>query len=261
MIVDRLPLNGESPSTESRQAFCVALKAARERKGVSLAHIAEATKIPASLFASLERSDLRRWPKGLFRRSFFRDYARMIGVPVAEACEEFVRLFPDETCAAAANKAGAAIEPEQATDVRLVLDTTWHGPHAPLGSRVLVALLDAVAVILMSAALTRVPGINFPAALAIVALAYFSLATALVGESPAHWIRARRQSILDALVKGTTATAAVWRRVNNRFSSVLGDSDRGVSEPVEEPDMSTWPHRVEPALSSRLRVRIKMFQQ
>ena len=48
------------------------------------------------MFAALERSDLRRWPNGLFRRSFFRDYVRMIGLPVAEACDEFVRLFPDD---------------------------------------------------------------------------------------------------------------------------------------------------------------------
>ena len=80
-IRDRMPLNSESLSTHSRQEFCLALKAARERAGITLAEIADKTKIPASLFAALERNDLRRWPKGLFRRSFFRDYARMIGVP------------------------------------------------------------------------------------------------------------------------------------------------------------------------------------
>jgi hypothetical protein len=91
-----MPSQSETLPTDSCQDFCLALKAARERKGITLAEIAETTKIPSSVFAALERCDLRCWPKGLFRRSFFRDYVGMIGLPVAEAVEAFVRLFPDD---------------------------------------------------------------------------------------------------------------------------------------------------------------------
>ncbi len=91
-----MPANTDTASTLSRQEFCVALKRARESKGITLAEVAERTKIGAELFATLERNDLRRWPKGIFRRSFFRDYVAMIGVPVAEACAEFARLFPED---------------------------------------------------------------------------------------------------------------------------------------------------------------------
>lgn len=83
-------------SLDSRDEFCLALKTARERSGITLADIADATKLPASLFAALERNDLRCWPHGLFRRSFFRDYVQMIGLPVSEAVAAFVRLFPDD---------------------------------------------------------------------------------------------------------------------------------------------------------------------
>ena len=103
-------MNSEALSTNSRQEFCLALKAARERKGITLDEISDATKIPASVFAALERNDLRRWPHGLFRRSFFRDYVRMIGVPVAEACAEFVRLFVDEEAVALPTAAGGVTE-------------------------------------------------------------------------------------------------------------------------------------------------------
>jgi len=103
-------LKSEALSTNSRQAFCLALKAARERNGITLDEIADATKIPVSVFAALERNDLRRWPHGLFGRSFFRDYVRMIGMPVAEECAEFVRLFLDEEVAALPAPAGAATE-------------------------------------------------------------------------------------------------------------------------------------------------------
>ena len=91
-----MPLNSEGELTHAREDFCLALKAARQKKGLTLAEIAVTTKIPASLFEGLEHGDLHRWPNALFRRSFFRDYARAIGLPVEETCAEFVRLFPDE---------------------------------------------------------------------------------------------------------------------------------------------------------------------
>lgn len=91
-----MSFNRECLSTDSREEFCLALKAAREGKGITLDEIADATKIPAFMFAALERCDLSRWPKGLFRRSFFRDYVQMLSLPVSEACAQFARLFPDD---------------------------------------------------------------------------------------------------------------------------------------------------------------------
>jgi cytoskeletal protein RodZ len=80
----------------SPEEFCDALRELRERQGITLDAIADITKIPAYMFEGLEHNDLRRWPKGLFRRSFFRDYAKVIGLPISDACSEFVRWFPDE---------------------------------------------------------------------------------------------------------------------------------------------------------------------
>ena len=250
-----MPLNSESLSTHSRQEFCLALKAARERSGITLAQIAEATKIPASLFAALERSDLRRWPKGLFRRSFFRDYARMIGVPVGEACAEFVRWFPDDAGADLTTAAGAAQEAIQADDARLVLDAAWHGPRASVRTRLLAAVIDAGTVVFVAAALAWVASTDRSATTAIVALAYFSLATALFGKSPAKWVMSKRRSITDALAQGGLGLAAAWRR----GAGVLGSAGDGTAEPVEQPEMRPWitdAHRVGPA--PRLRVRIKV---
>jgi hypothetical protein len=91
-----MPLTPDTPATRSPEEFCAALKAARERKGLELAAIENETKIPAFLLAALESHDLRRWPKGFFGRSFFQNYVRAIGLPPAETCAEFVRLFPDQ---------------------------------------------------------------------------------------------------------------------------------------------------------------------
>jgi hypothetical protein len=94
--IDRMPLTSDTPPTRSPEEFCAALKAARERKGIQLTDIENETKIPAFLLAALESHDLRRWPKGFFGRSFFQNYVKAIGLPPAETCAEFVRLFPDQ---------------------------------------------------------------------------------------------------------------------------------------------------------------------
>jgi transcriptional regulator with XRE-family HTH domain len=257
-----MPLNSEGLPTNSRQEFCLALKTARERKGITLAEIAAATKIPSFMFAALERSDLSRWPKGLFRRSFFRDYARTIGLPVAEACAEFIRLFPDDESAARAKVSATAEVEEEDADVRLKLDSAWHGPRAVL-ARLLAAPIDAGAVILVAFALARVAGLDRSAVTAIVALAYFSLATMLIGESPAKWAIARRQAIFDAVKRGPLAGAAAWRHAADAIAHVFPRAEGDTAEPEAEPEVRTWitdARRVGPAPPSRLRVRFKVSQ-
>ena len=233
--------NSGSVSSPSREEFCLALKAARERNGITLAEIASATKIPASLLDALERCDLRHWPKGIFRRSFFRDYARAIGLSVAETCAEFVRLFPDDDRSVVTEPAAAPLEADQPSDVRLVLDSAWQGPRGPFLPRVVAAVIDAGVVVAISAALAWLSGIGWPVVTAIVALAYFCLATVLLGQSPAQWLLASHQSLLDAL-KPPPAVK---------------------HPPAQELETRTWTsdaHRVGPGSSSRLRVRIKVPQ-
>lgn len=267
-----MPVNCEGLSTRSRQEFCVALKAARERKGISLAEITKTTNIPSSLFAGLERADLRYWPGGLFRRSFFRDYARAIGLDPAEACAEFVQLFPDEEHESGLSKQEPAARSQEAvpgtdirlesvpgTNIRLELDAAWHGPRWSVLSRLLTAAIDAATVILAALAAARVANEDWPTAIATVALAYFCLATPLIGASPATWIIARRQSILDALMMGPMAAAAALRRGSDVIAHVVGSAGGGTAEAVEGPESPAWisdARRVGP--SPRLRVRFKV---
>ena len=79
--------------------FGTTLRAARERKGISLRHIANATKISMGALESLERSDFSRLPGGIFSRSFVRAYAQEVG------------LDPDETVAEFLKEAGETFEP------------------------------------------------------------------------------------------------------------------------------------------------------
>ena len=106
-----------------------------------------------------------------------------------------------------------------------VLDAAWHGPRASVLSRLLAALIDAGAVILLATALAWVAGMDWPATTAIVALAYFSLATALFAESPAKWALSRGRFIFDALTQGPAAIAAAWRHGVDTISHVLPSAD------------------------------------
>ena len=75
-----------------RNAFGPSLKAERDRRGITLQAIADSTKISISLLAALERNDMSRWPNGIFRRAFVREYVAALGLPpepvVAERAQE-----------------------------------------------------------------------------------------------------------------------------------------------------------------------------
>src|SRR5688572_899188 len=79
---------------KSRETLGPELRRQRERRGVTLEAIEQTTKISRSLLVALERGDLSRWPGGLYRRSFLREYAAAIGLP-SDALLEVTRLFPE----------------------------------------------------------------------------------------------------------------------------------------------------------------------
>jgi hypothetical protein len=105
---------------DARQAFAFTLRTHREQLGIPLSDIAESTKISVALLSGLERGDVSRWPKGIFRRSFFREYAVAIGLSPDPLFADFVRLFPDDHL--------AVLVAEQPSELRLQLaatDTAW----------------------------------------------------------------------------------------------------------------------------------------
>src|SRR5262245_7473371 len=76
------------------------LREARERRGVSLRQIANATKISIGALEALERNDLSRLPGGIFSRAFVRSYALEVGLDPEQTIQEFVAQFPDDSVAA-----------------------------------------------------------------------------------------------------------------------------------------------------------------
>jgi hypothetical protein len=224
------------------------LRAARERRGVSITAIAEATKVCPSHFAALERGDLKHWPRGLFRRAFFRGYVSMIGLPIEEMLDEFVRLFPDDNAAPAAPARTSSTE----NPLRLTLDLSWHGPRPPIVSRLVSATIDAAAVLFVAGAAAWVSRLDVTTALAIAPVTYFTLATAIVGGSPAAWAIQRRSVV-----------ANIWQR--SRSVNLITLFSPGAAEQIEdyriggERSWTTDAHRIRPRqVPPRIRVRFKL---
>ncbi len=95
------------------ETFGARLRQRREQQHVTLAAIAERTKIKLSLLEALERDDVSHWPAGIFRRAFIRDYAQAIGLDPDTVAREFLETHPDpleavETAAALALAADRA---------------------------------------------------------------------------------------------------------------------------------------------------------
>src|SRR3954468_9109161 len=76
------------------------LRAARERRGVSLRQIAARTKISVGVLEALERNDISRLPGGIFSRAVVRAYAIEIGLDPEEAIQEFIAQFPQDSVTA-----------------------------------------------------------------------------------------------------------------------------------------------------------------
>ena len=70
--------------------FGAKLRAARERRGVSLCQIAASTKISVGALEALESNDLEHLPGGIFTRAFIRSFASEVGLDPEEAVRDFL---------------------------------------------------------------------------------------------------------------------------------------------------------------------------
>src|SRR3954471_20028250 len=82
------------PVQRSPGDFGSRLRAARERRGITVRQVASATKISASAIEALERNDLSGLPGGIFSRAFVRAYAIEVGLDPDLAIEQFQEQFP-----------------------------------------------------------------------------------------------------------------------------------------------------------------------
>ena len=190
------------------ESFGRRLRSERERRGIVLESIAASTKIKASLLADLERGDLSKWPRGIFRRAFVREYAASVGFPPEPIVAEFVRLFPDEG-------SGHTRISEDPPELRLTLADGGRPPLRTHAIQVTTALIEVCLVVAVARALTWLSGWPFSPFCAAAALTYYGLASATCGRSPALWwlhrsrmphagqrpVRSHSRGVLDVLIR------------------------------------------------------------
>jgi transcriptional regulator with XRE-family HTH domain len=85
----------ENKSAIPRDSFGARLRHERERRKISIASIADSTKILGALLEGLENNDVSRWPVGFYRRAFLRSYASAIGLDPDTVWREFAERFPE----------------------------------------------------------------------------------------------------------------------------------------------------------------------
>lgn len=85
------------PTERSSSGFGQMLREARERRGVSLRQIANATKISVGVLEALERNDISKLPGGIFGRAFVRSYAIEVGLDPEATIQVFIAQFPNDS--------------------------------------------------------------------------------------------------------------------------------------------------------------------
>jgi transcriptional regulator with XRE-family HTH domain len=180
------------------ESFGRRLRSERERRGIVLETIAASTKIKASLLADLERGDLSKWPPGIFKRAFVREYAATLGLVPEPIVAECVRLFPDED-------SGHARISEEPSELRLTLADGGRPTLPTLAIQVTTAVFEICVIVAVARILTSLTGWAFAPICGAASLAYYGLASALWGCSPAlWWLHRSRQSRVAGHQTGPT---------------------------------------------------------
>lgn len=177
-----------------RETFGPVLRAARERRGISLRQLSLETKLSVELWEALEENDLSRWPKRVFARSYVRDYALRVGLDADEIVNEFCRLFPEwgDRRAERVIRGKAEIiahdlewedlpapQPRRASDRAAQAAPGFLGRHRP---RIIAVALDLAAVSVLGS-LGALLGFSYWPSVAVGSVSYLVLSTSFVGRS------------------------------------------------------------------------------
>jgi hypothetical protein len=196
-----------------KETFGPVLRAARERRGVSLKQLSLETKLSIELWEGLEDNDLSRWPKRVFARSYIRDYALRVGLDPDEIVNEFCRLFPEwgdrraervirEKAEIIAHDLSwedlPASQPRRASDRAASAVPGFFGRHRV---RIIAVAIDCSATIGCGYVAVLL-GFRFWTSLAVASLVYSALSTSFAGRSfglmASEWLMRMLRSLPSA---------------------------------------------------------------
>lgn len=169
-------------------SFGARLRQERERRKISIASIAENTKILGALLDGLEHDDVSRWPTGLYRRAFIRAYASAIGLNPEVVVKEFQEKFPEPEDVPVPPPAVVTAPAPPATGARSSAPSTagWFADGALVPGlllRFFAAGVDLFVLSVMGVVLYAVLGV-FWAPLCLATGAYYAGSILLLGNTP-----------------------------------------------------------------------------
>ena len=82
---------GEVPAEEGRDtAIGARLRSARNRRGLSLAGVAEQLHLDTAIVQAIESDDQSALPEPIFVQGYVRSYARLVGLPEEELVRQYI---------------------------------------------------------------------------------------------------------------------------------------------------------------------------
>jgi transcriptional regulator with XRE-family HTH domain len=184
-----------------REAFGPNLRRIRVQRGISLDRIAAVTKVSADLWAGLERSDLSRWPTGIYARAYVRAYAVEIGADPDVTVDTFCRLFPhgDRRAERVVRGQAALVNHDlrwkddlvgSITDEKrstATVDSDLPPVAFTRTGRIVATTMDVVGIAATAVALNAVLPVRLSVSVASAAVAYHAVSMLALGCTPAVW--------------------------------------------------------------------------
>ncbi len=238
----------KAQSSETTLSFGARLRRERERRRVSIASIAESTKILGALLEGLENDDVSRWPIGFYRRAFIRAYATSIGLDPEPVVREFMERFPEpeETLPAPAASTGP-----RRTRLRVMLakHCSWFigGPLLErLPPRLSAVAFDIAILGAISVCLFVILDV-FWAPFTVAALCYYCGGILVLGNTPGvclyapeqrPWRRGSSSNPRPAQGRWRSIWNRLWRENSSKIARSMASRGWSRSEPIETAGLS-----------------------
>jgi hypothetical protein len=88
-VPEAAPIADAAEMQAAREEFAAWLRAGRDARGMTLAQVAQTTRIQHRALERLEAASFDELPADVFVRGFIRNYARCVGLPVDEALDRY----------------------------------------------------------------------------------------------------------------------------------------------------------------------------
>jgi transcriptional regulator with XRE-family HTH domain len=212
------------------------LRLERERRRITLDSIAANTKIGVALLKGLERDDVSRWPSGIFRRSFIREYAAAIGLDPDETAREFLERYPDPGDEVWTRPAPVKMADSPVLRLTLADTGSWFVRGVVLADvwrRWAAVAWDLAMCLAIGGVLFLVLG-QWWKPLAVTLIGYYAFSILLLGNTPGVFFFARLAT-LEHAPGGLSSLARRLRRALTRLRRKLPFFRHDASRPSPKP--------------------------